>query len=70
MKSLSQMSEPFDKLEKFWEQYNYIKADNIFMKKECDKLSFENKQLRNTLRTYLITVSRTPAARPFTSVIV
>ncbi|XP_032675636.1 dynein regulatory complex subunit 2 [Odontomachus brunneus] len=64
------MSEPFDKLEKFWEQYNYIKADNIFMKKECDKLSFENKQLRNTLRTYLITVSRTPAARPFTSVVV
>lgn len=62
------MSEPFDKLEKFWEQFNYIKADNIFMKKECNKLSFENKQLRNTLRTYLITISRTPATRPFISI--
>ncbi|KAM0732414.1 Dynein regulatory complex subunit 2 [Formica fusca] len=62
------MSEPFDKLENFWEQFNYIKADNIFMKKECDKLSFENKQLRNTLRTYLLTVSKTPTARPLTSI--
>lgn len=62
------MSEPFDKLENFWEQFNYIKADNIFMKKECDKLSFENKQLRNTLRTYLLTVSKTSTARPLTSI--
>ncbi|XP_012219705.1 dynein regulatory complex subunit 2 isoform X2 [Linepithema humile] len=62
------MSEPFDKLEKFWEQFNYIKADNIFMKKECDKLTFENKQLRNTLRTYLLAVSRAQTARPLTSI--
>lgn len=62
------MSEPFDKLEKFWEQFNYIKADNIFMKKECEKLTFENKQLRNTLRTYLLAVSRTQTARPLTSI--
>lgn len=62
------MSEPFDKLENFWKQFNYIKADNIFMKKECDKLSFENKQLRNTLRTYLLTVSKTSTARPLTSI--
>ncbi|KAL6441033.1 hypothetical protein ACFW04_003417 [Cataglyphis niger] len=60
------MSEPFDKLENFWKQFNYIKADNIFMKKECDKLSFENKQLRNTLRTYLLTVSKTSTVRPLT----
>lgn len=62
------MSEPFDKLDKFWEQFNYIKSDNILIKKECDKLSFENKQLRNTLRTYLLTISRVSAARPFTSI--
>ncbi|XP_011645866.2 LOW QUALITY PROTEIN: dynein regulatory complex subunit 2 [Pogonomyrmex barbatus] len=62
-----QMSEPFDKLDKFWEQYNYIKSDNIFMKKECVNLSFENKQLRNTLRTYLLTVSKIPTARPLIS---
>ncbi|XP_012061368.1 PREDICTED: coiled-coil domain-containing protein 65 [Atta cephalotes] len=62
------MSEPFDKLDKFWEQFNYIKSDNIFMKKECDKLSFENKQLRNTLRTYLLTISKAPVARPLTSI--
>ncbi|TGZ41409.1 dynein regulatory complex subunit 2 isoform X1 [Temnothorax longispinosus] len=62
------MSEPFDKLDKFWEQFNYIKSDNILMKKECDKLSFENKQLRNTLRTYLLTISRVPAARSLTSI--
>ncbi|XP_071574787.1 dynein regulatory complex subunit 2 isoform X1 [Temnothorax nylanderi] len=62
------MSEPFDKLDKFWEQFNYIKSDNILMKKECDKLSFENKQLRNTLRTYLLTISRIPAARSLTSI--
>ncbi|KAL6258904.1 hypothetical protein P5V15_010848 [Pogonomyrmex californicus] len=61
------MSEPFDKLDKFWEQYNYIKSDNIFMKKECDNLSFENKQLRNTLRTYLLTVSKIPTERPLIS---
>ncbi|XP_025988081.1 dynein regulatory complex subunit 2 [Solenopsis invicta] len=61
------MSEPFDKLDKFWEQFNCIKSDNIFMKKECDKLTFENKQLRNTLRTYLLTISRVPTARSFTS---
>ncbi|CAL1689109.1 unnamed protein product [Lasius platythorax] len=64
----SSISEPFVKLDNFWKQFNYIKADNIFMKKECDKLSFENKQLRNTLRTYLLTVSRTPTARPLTSI--
>ncbi|KYN02755.1 PREDICTED: coiled-coil domain-containing protein 65-like [Cyphomyrmex costatus] len=62
------MSEPFDKLDKFWEQFNYIKSDNIFMKKECDKLSFENKLLRNMLRTYLLTISKAPVARPLTSV--
>lgn len=62
------MSEPFDKLDKFWEQFNYIKSDNISMKKECDKLSFENKQLRNTLRTYLLTISKAPVARPLTSI--
>ncbi|EGI61092.1 Coiled-coil domain-containing protein 65 [Acromyrmex echinatior] len=62
------MSEPFDKLDKFWEQFNYIKSDNIFMKKECDKLSFENKQLRNTLRTYLLTISKAQIARPLTSI--
>ncbi|XP_028047432.1 dynein regulatory complex subunit 2 [Monomorium pharaonis] len=62
------MSEPFDKLDKFWEQFNYIKSDNISMKKECNKLTFENKQLRNTLRTYLLTISKAPAARPFTSI--
>lgn len=62
------MSEPFDKLDKFWEQFNYIKSDNILMKKECDKLSFENKQLRNTLRTYLITISRVSVTRPLTSI--
>jgi len=62
------MLEPFDKLDKFWEQFNYIKSDNIFMKKEYDKLSFENKQLRNTLRTYLLTISKAPVARPLTSI--
>ncbi|KAG5345686.1 DRC2 protein, partial [Acromyrmex heyeri] len=62
------MSEPFDKLDKFWEQFNYIKSDNIFMKKECDKMSFENKQLRNTLRTYLLTISKATIARPLTSI--
>jgi len=62
------MLEPFDKLDKFWEQFNYIKSDNIFMKKEYDKLSFENKQLRNTLRTYLLTISKAPLARPLTSI--
>lgn len=62
------MSEPFDKLDKFWEQFNYIKSNNIFMKKECDKLSFENKQLRNTLRTYLLTISRAPIAQSLTSI--
>ncbi|XP_011694704.1 PREDICTED: coiled-coil domain-containing protein 65 [Wasmannia auropunctata] len=62
------MSEPFDKLDKFWEQFNYIKSDNIFMKKECDKLSFENKQLKNTLRTYLLTISKAPTARSLTSI--
>ncbi|XP_018310021.1 coiled-coil domain-containing protein 65 [Mycetomoellerius zeteki] len=65
---MSCMSEPFDKLDKFWEQFNYIKSDNISMKKECDKLSFENKQLRNTLRTYLLTISKAPVARPLTSI--
>ncbi|KAL0101538.1 hypothetical protein PUN28_018988 [Cardiocondyla obscurior] len=62
------MSEPFDKLDKFWEQFNYIKSDNISMKKECDKLTFENKQLKNTLRTYLLTISQIPAARSLTSI--
>lgn len=38
------------------------------MKKERDKLIFENKQLKNTLHIYLMTVPRIPAMRPFTSV--
>ncbi|KAH0955823.1 hypothetical protein HN011_004340 [Eciton burchellii] len=62
------ISEPFDKLEKFWERFNYIKAENIFMRKEYDKLLFENKQLRNTLHMYLLTVSKTSSVRPLTSI--
>ena len=57
-------------MEKFWEQFNHVKAENIHKKRERDQLLTENKRLRHTLRTYLITVSRIPLAngRPHTSV--
>lgn len=59
---------PYDKLENFWEQFNYIKAENIYRKKEKAELMMENKRLRGSLRTYLITVARMPVSRPQTSV--
>lgn len=62
------MSKPFQKLEKFWMRYNHIKVDNISMKKECNKLSAENKHLRYMLRNYLISVSRMETTLPITSI--
>ncbi|XP_047358031.1 dynein regulatory complex subunit 2 [Vespa velutina] len=62
------VSKPFQKLEKFWLRYNHIKVENISMKKECNKLSAENKHLRYMLRNYLISVSRMETTLPITSI--
>ncbi|KAL2715361.1 dynein regulatory complex subunit 2 [Vespula squamosa] len=62
------ISKPFQKLEKFWMRYNHIKVENILMKKECNKLSAENKHLRYILRNYLISVSRMETTLPITSI--
>ncbi|KAI4482678.1 hypothetical protein M0804_008531 [Polistes exclamans] len=62
------ISKPFQKLEKFWMRYNYIKVENISMKKECNKLLAENKHLRYMLRNYLISVSRIKSTLPITSI--
>ncbi|XP_015110157.1 dynein regulatory complex subunit 2 [Diachasma alloeum] len=59
---------PYDKLENFWEQYNYVKAEVIAIKREKNELMAENKRLRGSLKTYLVTVARMPGSRPQTSV--
>ncbi|KAF7392923.1 hypothetical protein HZH66_008756 [Vespula vulgaris] len=64
------ISKPFKKLEKFWMRYNHIKVENILMKKECNKLSAENKHLRYILRNYLINVSRMETTLPITSIVI
>ncbi|KAL2736243.1 dynein regulatory complex subunit 2 [Vespula maculifrons] len=64
------ISKPFKKLEKFWMRYNHIKVENILMKKECNKLSAENKHLRYILRNYLISVSRMETTLPITSIVI
>ncbi|XP_035743369.1 dynein regulatory complex subunit 2-like [Vespa mandarinia] len=64
------VSKPFQKLEKFWLRYNHIKVENISMKKECNKLSAENKHLRYMLRNYLISVSRMETTLPITSIVI
>nr|KAF7420676.1 hypothetical protein H0235_010973 [Vespula pensylvanica] len=64
------ISKPFQKLEKFWMRYNHIKVENILMKKECNKLSAENKHLRYILRNYLISVSRMETTLPITSIVI
>lgn len=53
---------PFNKLEKFWEQFNYVKTENIFRKKEHNELMLENNKLKQSLRIYLTTVARIPTA--------
>ncbi|XP_015597394.1 dynein regulatory complex subunit 2 [Cephus cinctus] len=62
------ITNPYNKMEKFWEKYNRIKAENILMRKDHDRLCAENKRLRHNLRTYLITVVRSPASRPHTAI--
>lgn len=63
----STMLSPYDMLENFWEQYNYVKVENIFKRKEKNELIIENKKLRVSLQTYLIKVARMPVSRPQTS---
>lgn len=55
-------------MEKFWQRFNETKADNILMKKERGQLLLENRHLRHSLRVYLVTVARMPAARPHTAI--
>lgn len=43
-----------------------MKADNILLKKEGEKLYLENKKLRHNLQAYLITISGVPVLRPVT----
>ncbi|KAF7395584.1 hypothetical protein HZH68_009634 [Vespula germanica] len=64
------ISKPFQKLEKFWMRYNHIKVENILMKKECNKLSAENKHLRYILRNYLISISKMETTLPITSIVI
>lgn len=56
-----------DKIDIFWEQYNYMAANNILLKNKCKELSSENKKLRYKLHRYLITISGIPAMCPVAS---
>lgn len=51
---------PYDKLENFWQQYNYIKTENYLIKTDYNQLIIENKKLRDSLRAYLIAIARIP----------
>ncbi|XP_046745212.1 dynein regulatory complex subunit 2-like [Diprion similis] len=62
------VTEPFDRMEKFWKQFNEVKAENILRRKERVELLQENRHLRHSLRVYLVTVARMPAARPHTAI--
>ncbi|XP_011308730.1 coiled-coil domain-containing protein 65 [Fopius arisanus] len=59
---------PYDKLENFWEQFNDVKAEVIAIKREKNVVMAENKRLRASLKTYLVTVARMPGSRPQTSI--
>ncbi|KAK0174771.1 hypothetical protein PV327_010501 [Microctonus hyperodae] len=51
---------PYDKLENFWQQYNYIKTENYLIKTDYNQLVVENKKLRDSLRAYLVAIARVP----------
>nr|XP_034171180.1 dynein regulatory complex subunit 2 [Osmia lignaria] len=55
------------KINKFWEQYNYIKVDNILLKKKSNKLSAENEKLTHKLQGYITAVSNIPVLYPIVS---
>lgn len=65
--TLNGVMSPYDKLENFWEQFNYVKAEVIAIKREKCDFMVENKRLRASLRTYLVTIARMPGSRPQTS---
>ncbi|XP_023288878.1 coiled-coil domain-containing protein 65-like [Orussus abietinus] len=64
--SAKHATNPFNKMERFWERYNHVKAENIELRRERDRLATENIRLRHTLRTYLIAVARSSNHRPRT----
>nr|XP_012143523.1 PREDICTED: coiled-coil domain-containing protein 65 [Megachile rotundata] len=57
----------YSKINKFWEQYNCIKVDNILLKQKGDKLCAENEKLTQELQTYITTISEVPVLRPIVS---
>ncbi|XP_076289013.1 dynein regulatory complex subunit 2 [Lasioglossum baleicum] len=56
-----------DKIEKFWQKYNDVAATNILLRKECKKLSLENKRLKYELQAHVIRISGVPEIRMNTS---
>ncbi|XP_025601813.2 dynein regulatory complex subunit 2 [Athalia rosae] len=62
------VTEPFNRMEKFWQRFNERKAENILMRKDRAELLQENRHLRHNLRVYLVTVARMPVPRPHTAI--
>ncbi|PBC26104.1 dynein regulatory complex subunit 2 [Apis cerana] len=55
------------KIDNFWKYYNYVKANNILLQKEGNKLYKENKKLKYKLQTYLLKNSSMLALRSINS---
>lgn len=55
------------KIDNFWKYYNYVKANNILLQKEGNKLYKENKKLKYKLQTYLLKNSNMLALRSINS---
>lgn len=49
---LFQIPESCAKVNNFWEYYNYIKGNNILLKKQTNELCRENKKLKCKLQIY------------------
>ena len=49
---LFQIPESCTKVSNFWEYYNYIKGNNILLKKQTNELCKENKKLKCKLQIY------------------
>ncbi|XP_076646000.1 dynein regulatory complex subunit 2 [Halictus rubicundus] len=49
-----------DKIDKFWEKYNDVAANNILLRKKCKDLSLENKRLKYKLQAHVVTISGVP----------
>lgn len=57
LKSLQVVIDLYDKLDMFWMRYNRARIDCVCLREEKTSIARENKELKNKLKNYLVTVN-------------